>query len=53
MKAPRFPSLTPLRTLVLLRDTETGGDSWKIQRLRDALADHLKHALTKKRRGKR
>lgn len=53
MKPARFPSLTPLRTFQLLRDTESGSDTWKVTRLRDALADHLKHHITKKRKARK
>ncbi len=56
MKRPRHPKLTPLRAFELLRELdrqhgkEGAGTSVAEDRARDALAEHIRAALTRGRR---
>lgn len=52
-RTERFPSLTPLRALSLLRRLEAMGlnlDRYLLDQLREALGNHVAHALVKARR---
>ena len=52
MKPRKYPRLTPLKAFTLLRDLDKWRnalppDSWSVDRVRDALADHVRAAIVK------
>lgn len=51
---PKYPSLTPLRAVDLLRTLDTlpreGISKSTLEEVRDALRNHVKHAIVAKRR---
>lgn len=53
MKPPRYPRLTPLKAFALLRDLDSNrlqdlsSLRYALDRVRDALADHVRAAIVK------